>query len=334
MPHTANDASTHACCGPQRATSTASGTRGRVHPTADAHETKSETASIPAQEFLIGNEDECARPGDGEAPVRAVRLKAFAIDKYAVSNADFAAFVNATNYRTDAETIGWSFVFRGHIATMARAHVLPATVPGTPWWLAVSGAYWSAPQGPGSSIEDRLDHPVVHVSWEDANAYTEWAGRRLPTEAEWELAARGGLAQSRYPWGQELTPGGEHHCNIWQGPFPDHNQGADGYLGTAPVTSYRPNGYGLYNVVGNVWEWCSDWWSSDWHLDAREATRLNPTGPPCGSMRVIRGGSHLCHRSYCDRYRVSARTANTPDSSTSHMGFRCASTALASPVAQ
>ena len=167
----------------------------------------------------------------------------------------------------------------------------------------------------------------MHTSWNDAQAYASWARKRLPTEAEWEVAARGGLDRAIYPWGDELAPRGQHRCNTWQGTFPTLNTLEDGYLGTAPVNAFRPNGYGLYNMAGNVWEWCSDWWSNSWHVEASPATRLNPKGPTSGISRVIRGGSYLCHESYCNRYRVAARTSNTPDSSTAHMGFRCAATA-------
>jgi len=193
-------------------------------------------------------------------------------------------------------------------------------------WLAVDGATWWAPEGPGSSVDERPHHPVVHISWHDAAAYAAWRGARLPTEAEWEMAARGGLVQAKYPWGDELIGRGRHRCNIWQGSFPTDNTGEDGYLATAPVNAFEPNGYGLYCVAGNVWEWCADWWSVDWHAEARPETRVDPAGPPEGICKVIRGGSHLCHHSYCHRYRVAARTANTPDSTTGHMGFRCAAT--------
>lgn len=167
---------------------------------------------------------------------------------------------------------------------------------------------------------------MVHTSWADASAYAAWAGKRLPTEVEWEVAARGGLDQTRFAWGDELVPKRRWRCNIWQGQFPRANSAEDGHVGTAPVRTYPPNGYGLYEVAGNVWEWCADFWSTTWHTTDRPDTRIDPTGPPTGDLRVIRGGSHLCHDSYCNRYRVAARTHNTPDSSAGHTGFRCAAT--------
>jgi formylglycine-generating enzyme len=256
---------------------------------------------LPGGRFLMGSETGFA--ADGEGPVRVVEVAPFAIDAHAVTNARFAAFVAATGHVTEAERYGWSFVFSGFVPPLVAAR---GAVAGTPWWLAVDGACWRAPEGPGSTLDGREDHPVVHVSWNDAVAYCRWAGTRLPTETEWEYAARGGLEQRTYPWGDELTPGGEHRCNIWQGDFPTTDTAEDGFAGTAPVDSFPPNGYGLHNVSGNVWEWCADWF-----------------GPP-GAARAMRGGSYLCHASYCNRYRVAARSSNTPDSSTGNLGFRCA----------
>jgi sulfatase modifying factor 1 len=275
-------------------------------------------AVVPGGEFLMGTDDAEGFPGDGEGPVRTVRLDSFRIDVHAVSNDGFAEFVAATGYVTDAERIGWSYVFAGFLpAVLRRASPRSAR---TPWWCGVRGAYWAHPEGPGSDPADRGDHPVVHVSWNDAAAYAHWAGKRLPTEAEWEYAARGGLAQRRYPWGDELDPDGDFRCNIWRGSFPARNTAADGYCGTAPVDAFEPNGYGLYNVAGNVWEWCADWWTAD---HARHPV-ANPVGQVSGTAKVIRGGSYLCHASYCNRYRVAARTANDPDASAGNAGFRCA----------
>jgi sulfatase modifying factor 1 len=266
--------------------------------------------------FRMGSEDGIF-PGDGEGPVREVTVSPFAIAAHAVTNEQFAAFVHATGYRTDAERTGSSFVFAGFIHPDARGFVRGRVV-GTPWWADVNGASWRAPEGPGSSIDGRLDHPVVHVSHHDALAFCEALGSRLPTEAEWEVAARGGLDQRRYPWGDELRPGGRWRCNVWQGTFPDYDSGEDGYRGTAPVEAFASNAFGLYNMVGNVWEWCSDWFSPRPPVGPQR----DPTGPVAGSALVIRGGSYLCHDSYCFRYRVAARSSNTPDSSTGHTGFR------------
>lgn len=274
---------------------------------------------IPAGPFLMGTEDADGWKADGEGPVREVTLRAFWIDACCVTNEQFAAFVNASGYKTDAERYGWSYVFY-HFLPSGRYERAANRVVGSEWWCAVEKATWRHPEGENSNIKKRWDHPVVHISWNDARAYAAWAGKRLPTEAEWECAARGGLRQKRYAWGDELTPDGRHRCNIWQGEFPVRNTAEDGYVGTAPVQAYRANGYGLYNVAGNVWEWCHDWFSPTFHVDG---PRLDPEGPATGDRKVIRGGSYLCHHSYCNRYRVGARTFNTPDSSTGNMGFRC-----------
>jgi formylglycine-generating enzyme required for sulfatase activity len=268
-------------------------------------------------EFLMGTKEREGYPADGEGPVRRVTLGPFWIDALAVSNARFAAFVTATGHVTEAEKYGWSFVFAG---------LLPANFPDTrsvsqaPWWRQVYGADWRHPEGPASSIDQRLNHPVLHVSWNDARAYCRWSGKRLPTEAEWEYAARGELEQKRYPWGDELTPNGEHRMNVWQGVFPRSNTMEDGFFGTAPVDSFPPNNYGLHNMTGNVWEWCADWFSPTYHIGG---PRKNPKGPRSGTHRLMRGGSYLCHASYCYRYRVAARSANTPESSTGNLGIRC-----------
>lgn len=279
---------------------------------------------IPAGLYQIGGDDPDSFPEDGEGPVRQVELEAFWVETRCVTVRQFGNFVKATRYVTEAEHFGWSFVFNSLVDPKARNHILEARVPEAPWWLAVAGAYWRAPEGPGSNIGERPNHPVTHVSWNDACAYATWAGKRLPTEAEWETAARGGLENAKFPWGNQLTPRGRHRCNIWQGEFPLINTEEDGYFSTAPVDTFPPNGYGLYNMAGNVWEWCNDWFSQDWHAADAPITRVHPGGPSTGQARVIKGGSYMCHTSYCNRYRVAARSLNTPDSSTGHMGFRCA----------
>ncbi|MUK89426.1 SUMF1/EgtB/PvdO family nonheme iron enzyme [Ornithinibacillus sp. L9] len=278
-----------------------------------------EMVHIPGGRFLMGTNLEEGFPADGEGPVREVVVDPFYIDSQTVTNGDFKEFVDDTGYITEAEQFGWSFVFYQFISSHTAKKVRQR-VQQTPWWLVVEGATWNHPEGPDSTIANRLDHPVIHVSWNDAQAYCKWAGKRLPTEAEWEFAARGGLEQRLYPWGDELYPDGNHYCNIWQGDFPRQNTKDDGYVGTAPAKSFPPNGYGLYNISGNVWEWCSDWFTSD--VQSLKDNQ-NPTGPRTGVSRVMRGGSYLCHHSYCNRYRVAARTSNTPDSSTGNIGFRC-----------
>ncbi len=272
---------------------------------------------LPGGEFLMGTDTPDGFPADGEGPVRRVKVDSFLMDRYTVRNSDFSRFIDATRYATEAERFGWSFVFEGDLPDRGEGL---ACVPGAEWWKRVEGANWRHPEGPGSSIEARPNHPVVQVSWNDATCYAAWAEKRLPTEAEWEYAARGGLVQKLYPWGDQLTPEGKHLCNIWQGEFPFYNTAEDGFLSTAPVDAFPPNGFGLFSMTGNTWEWCADWFNPDFH---QHATRDNPIGPPRGTAKVLKGGSYLCHRSYCNRYRVAARSSNAPDSATTNIGFRC-----------
>lgn len=274
---------------------------------------------LPGGRFDMGDPFDEGYPPDGETPVHEVLLPPFAMDATTVTNAAFAAFVRATGHVTDAERFDSSAVF--HLSVQAAPQDVLNRVRSAPWWLAVRGANWRAPFGPLSTIEQLPNHPVVHVSHADAEAYCRWAGKRLPTEAEWEYAARGGAAGRRYVWGDELQLRGRWMCNIWQGTFPTHNTAEDGHLATAPVKSFRPNGHGLWNMAGNVWEWCADWFSPDYY---QVSPTEDPRGPDVGSARVLRGGSFLCHDSYCNRYRVAARSSNTPDSSASNIGFRCA----------
>lgn len=273
---------------------------------------------IAAGSFLMGNESLLSYPEDGEGPVRKVQTEAFWIDSCVASNADFGRFVEATGHITEAERCGWSFVFGG---------LLPDNFPKTrgvaaaPWWREVGGADWRHPEGLESDIRERLDHPVVHVSWYDATSYCSWSGTRLPTEAEWERSARGGLTGKLFPWGDELEPQGRHRMNVWQGDFPGRNTIDDGWFGTCPVDTFEPNGYGLYNATGNVWEWCADWFDPTCSA-AGTGERSNPPGSESGTHRVTKGGSYLCHESYCHRYRVAARSAVTPDSMCGNVGFR------------
>jgi len=268
--------------------------------------------------FIMGTNDTEGFAFDGEGPARLVEVDDFFISPYAVTNWDFEQFVKETGYRTEAERFGWSYVFELLALDQVRNEV--NRVPyGVPWWLVVEGACWFRPEGKDSSIKGRRNHPVLHVSWNDALAYCAWSGTTLPTEAQWEYAARGGLEEKTYVWGNDLLPGGEHQCNIWQGEFPRVNTAEDGYVGTAPVDAYLPNGYGLYNMAGNVWEWCLDRFTPQYH----EITgRRNPVFTGNSDKVSMRGGSYLCHHSYCNRYRVAARTGNTPDSSSGNCGFR------------
>ena len=276
--------------------------------------------AVPGGEFLMGTDGDYGFAADGEGPVHPVKLAPFLIDATGVTNEQFNAFVNATGYKTESEKFGWSFVFFGHLSASQQATAVRLRVLGSEWWCRVDGATWRHPEGPGSTIKQRWAHPVVQVAWTDACAYAAWAGKRLPTEAEWECAARGGLVQRRFPWGDELEPGGKHLMNVWQGTFPTHNTAADGFDGPAPAKSFKPNAYGLYQMTGNVWEWCWDWFDPGFY---RVSPPADPTGPATGERRVMRGGSYLCHASYCNRYRTDARSSNTPDSAATNIGFRC-----------
>jgi sulfatase modifying factor 1 len=274
---------------------------------------------LPGGRFLMGTDYAKGFRDDGEGPVRAVVVSPFAIDVDPATNSQFAEFVRSTGYVTEAEKFEWSFVFWAHLPADRIDQLVEDTVANAPWWCKVPGAMWSRPEGPGSDIGMRADYPVVHVSFNDAVAYSTWIGKQLPTEAEWEYGARGGLEQRLYPWGDELTPAGKHLCNIWQGEFPTTDTAEDGFAGACPVRAFPPNGHGLYSATGNVWEWTADWFGTKHSTE--ETT--NPTGPKEGTSKVIKGGSFLCHASYCNRYRVAARTHNTPDSSASNIGFRC-----------
>lgn len=279
--------------------------------------------TIPAGEFSMGTDD-TFYPTDGESPSRMVWVDEFQMGKYTVTNSEFATFIEATGYVTEAETFGWSYVFSGLIDETSPPKQVSGFGSSAPWWLAVEGAYWFKPYGSSSTIEEVFNHPVVHVTYHDAEEYCRWSGYKLPTEAQWEKASRGGLEKKLYPWGNDLTDMGNHNANIWQGEFPQINTMEDGFFGTAPVESFRPNDYGLHNTVGNVWEWTSDFWSARWHIPVNDETRRNPIGPQkVSGNKVLKGGSYLCHDSYCYRYRNSARTFNSPNTSTSHIGFRC-----------
>ena len=243
--------------------------------------------------------------GDDERPAHRVTLSPFDIDQTEVTNSEFARFVQDTGYETDAEKKGISWVFK----------------KGQRDWVAIQGADWRHPLGSESSIVDTMNHPVVNVSWNDASAYANWADKRLPTEGEWEYAARGGREVEIYPWGNELEPGGRVVANFWQGKWPDDNKLEDGYYYTAPVASFSPNGFGLYDMIGNAWEWTADWYREDYY---KHSPAIDPKGPRTGETRVARGGSWFCSEGYCGAYRVGFRGKSPQDSSFNNVGFRCA----------
>jgi len=299
------------CCAPQNQVK-----QREENPQIETGSLHTETVSLKGGSFNMGTTYASGYPQDGEGPIRKRKVSPFSMDKYAVTNRQFRAFVQETGYITEAEEIGWSFVFAGLLPDDFEE---TRGVQAAPWWRQVFEADWKSPEGPHSTTETKLEHPVVHISWNDAAAYAKWVGRRLPTEAEWEFAAHGGSDGSIFPWGDELQPDGTHQMNVWQGSFPDKNLSEDGWYGTAPVGTYPPNTYGIGEMTGNVWEWCQDWFATE-HNETVE----NPMGPTVGETKVIKGGSYLCHDSYCNRYRIAARSSTTPVSAMGHLGFRTA----------
>jgi len=303
-------------------------------------------AWIPGGTFLMGTNDKESFPN--ERPAHLVQVQGFWIDKHDVTNAEFSKFVEETGYVTTAERkINWEDLKKelppgtpkpDESALAPGALVFTPTSGPVPlndlsaWWRWMRGANWRHPEGPESSIQGRENHPVVQVSWNDAVAYAQWAGKRLSTEAEWEFAARGGLEAKRYVWGDEFKPGGKYMANTWQGIFPVRDSGEDGFAGTSPVGSFPANGYGLYDMAGNAWQWCSDWYRADSNMEAASKNVCrNPVGPadsydpgdPNAPKRVVKGGSFLCNPDYCESYRPSARRGTPPDTGSSHTGFRC-----------
>ncbi len=299
------------CCGPDRPAATVQMPAQNI---ITARRVVPDAVSIAGGSAMVGTK-RAGIPDDGESPLRQVRVPAFVIAATTVTNAQFSEFIKATGYVTEAEHFGWSFVFWQQLP----AHT-PTTrgVGGVEWWRLVDGAVWHAPNGPDSHDACLPDHPVVQVSWNDACAYAKWVGGRLPTEAEWEHAARGGQGDVTFPWGDaEPDDAAFTPCNIWQGRFPDMNTARDGFVTTAPARSYQPNPYGLYNMVGNVWEWTADTYRIK-SLKKQVRTRL----AGMKGYKLSKGGSFLCHKSYCYRYRIAARSGSSPDSATTHQGFR------------
>ena len=301
---------------------------------------------VPGGEFMMGTDEKEAY--DQEKPAHPVRVEGFWIDKTEVTNESFKTFVDATGYMTIAERKPlWEDIRRQLPPGTPRPAddlLVPGSMVFVPpdqpvntadignWWKWVAGASWKHPEGPGSNLDGRWKHPVVHIAWEDAAAYAKWAGKRLPTEAEWEYAARGGKPEQRYAWGNDFTPGQHYMANTFQGHFPDNNSGEDGFKGTAPVASFQPNAYGLYDMTGNVWEWTADWYDATLYKKINvRAVQVDPHGPnetndpedPYAIKRVTKGGSFLCANDYCVNYRPSARRGTAFDSGASHIGFRC-----------
>ena len=293
---------------------------------------------VEGGDFVMGHNNKSVSPStffaDGEGPSRRVRLDGFWLGETEVSNAQWSEFAAATGHVSDSERFGWSFVFQGQLTPEADAASTQA-VHNAPWWISVAGASWRHADGPGSDVlqDGREDHPVVHVSWTDARAFCQWAHPphgRLPSEAEWEYAARGGTSagnsRRKYPWGDALAPGGVHRANVWQGTFPINNTAKDGFNYTSPVFALgAQNDLGFYNLIGNVWEWVEDYWTTVHpRTPSGTAALYDPKGERTTGERTKKGGSFLCHKSYCHRYRLQARSQNSEDTGTSNLGFRCA----------
>jgi formylglycine-generating enzyme required for sulfatase activity len=281
------------------------------------HNRRSDTVAFEACESWLGTDRPVIAP-DGESPRRKATLKAFAIDRHAVSVERFAAFAKATSYATEAERLGWSYIFKGLVDDPEKIDII-GQADRTTWWFGVKGASWRNPIGDGECAPP--DHPVTHISWHDATAFAAWAGGRLPSELEWEHAARGGTANIRYPWGDEEPDDETVFCNIWQGRFPEVNSCRDGFLGTAPIDAFEPNAAGLYNMAGNVWEWTADRFRV---RSLKAAAKKRNAEAQKHGERIVKGGSFLCHASYCWRYRIAARSGRPPDSSSSNSGLRLA----------
>lgn len=304
------------CCTPARGARTANDAPpdpGRYA----IRQVEPDAVTIPGGRALLGTKH-AQIPEDGESPLKSSTVKPFLLGATCVTNAQFAKFVEATGYVTEAEQIGWSFVFLSQVPDSVGP---TQRVREVDWWRRVDGANWRDINGPGTADKTCLpDHPVVQVSWRDAKAYAAWVGGRLPTEVEWEHAARGGLGDVKFPWG-DADPDDRafQPCNIWQGRFPDVNTGLDGFVTTAPAAHFQPNGYGLYNMAGNVWEWTSEPFVIKSLKKAARARYAKMKG-----FKLLKGGSFLCHRSYCYRYRIAARSGTSPDTATTHQGFRVA----------
>ncbi|TCD46775.1 formylglycine-generating enzyme family protein [Streptococcus sp. X16XC17] len=281
---------------------------------------------IKGGRFLMGTNDHLGFQDDLEGPTTEVHVADFYMDKTTVTNRDFLTFFQDTGYVTDAERFGFSYVFHLLLSDEQKKARLAA---GSTWWYEVADASWRMPEGPGSSIAECMDHPVVHVSYHDAYHYAKWAGKRLPLESEWEYACRGGKEGLIFPWGNELTQDNQFHANTWQGDFPIKNSADDGFIGTAPAKWYEPNGYGLYQMIENVWEWClnsgriplQEFATKSSQEFIQESQEIIPSH--ADSLRALREGVYLCHISSCARYRNAGRNSNTALSSTSNTGFRC-----------